>query len=155
MYKVNTRALIRVASMALIIASVGCKKKDATVADTTVTNPPPAPAPAAPVLHVTGVETGKGLNADKTVKDDAHDFGVRDTVYVSVKTEGAGSGKLAAKFTYQDGQTVNESSQDIAPTGDAYSEFHVQKKTAWPKGDYKVLITLNGDSVGVKDFSIK
>jgi len=137
-----------------VLVMSGCKKKEeAPAVATTAAMPAPAPAPAA--MHVTGVETGKGINADKTVKDDAHDFGVRDTVYVSVKTEGAGSGKLAAKFTFQDGQTVNESSQDIAPTGDANHEFHLSKKTAWPKGDYKVLITLNGDSVGVKDFTVK
>jgi len=157
MHNLKSATLVRVATLALVIASVGCKKKDAGYADTTKPDTtamaPAAPAPAP--LHVTGVETGKGLNADKTVKDDAHDFGVRDTVYVSVKTEGAGSGKLAAKFTYKDGQTVNETSQDIAPTGDSYTEFHIAKKTAWPKGDYKVLITLNGDSVGTKDFTIK
>jgi len=154
MLKLNSATLVRVAAMALVV-TVGCKKKDEAPAVDTTAMVAPAPAPAPAALHVTGVETGKGLNADKTVKDDAHDFGVRDTVYVSVKTEGAGSGKLAAKFTYQDKQTVNETSQDINTTGDAYSEFHIQKKTAWPKGDYKVLITLNGDSVGVKDFSIK
>jgi hypothetical protein len=80
---------------------------------------------------------------------------VRDTIYVSVKTEGAGSGTLAAKFLFQDGQTVNTSSQEIAPTGDANHEFHLSKKTAWPKGDYKVVVSLNGDSVGVKDFTVK
>lgn len=135
-----------------LVATTACKKKEVPAVDTTAAMAPePAPAP----LHVTGVETGKGINDDKTVKDDAHDFGVRDTVYVSVKTEGAGSGKLAAKFTFQDGQTVNETSQDIAPTGDANHEFHIQKASPWPKGDYKVLITLNGDSAGTKDFSIK
>jgi hypothetical protein len=154
MLRTNHATLIRVAAMALIVTTGACKKKDeAPAVDTTAAMPMPAPAPAA--LHVTGVETGKGLNADKTVKDDAHDFGVRDTVYVSVKTEGAGSGKLGAKFTFQDGQTVNENSQDITTTGDAMNEFHLAKKTPWPKGDYKVLITLNGDSAGTKDFTIK
>src|SRR5215212_4118293 len=131
-----------------------CSKKNDAAVDTTAVLTPPAPPPAA-ALHVTGVETGKGINTDKTVKDDAHDFGVRDTVYVSVKTEGAGSGTLAAKFMFQDGQTVNSSSQEIAPTGDTNHEFHLSKKTAWPKGDYKVVVSLNGDSVGVKDFTVK
>jgi hypothetical protein len=36
----------------------------------------------------------------ETVANDAHDFGVRDTVYVSVKTEGTGTGKLTAKWTF-------------------------------------------------------
>jgi hypothetical protein len=144
---------VRVAAIALALAAVGCKKKEAPAVDTTAVMPAPMPAPVA--LKVSGIETGKGLNADKTVKDDAHDFGVRDTIYVSVKTEGAGTGKLSAKFTFQDGQTVNESSQDIAPTGDANSEFHIQKATAWPKGDYKVEIMLDGVSAGTKDFTIK
>jgi hypothetical protein len=153
MVRLNYAALIRVTAMALIVTTGACKKKDAPAVDTTAMAPIPPPAPVA--LHVTGVETGKGLNADKTVKDDAHDFGVRDTVYVSVKTEGAGSGKLGAKFTFQDGQTVNETSQDINTTGDANNEFHLQKKSPWPKGNYKVLVTLNGDSAGTKDFTIK
>ena len=72
-----------------------------------------------------------------------------------MKTEGAGTGKLAAKWTYQDGKTVNETTQDISPTGDANHEFHIVKATAWPKGDYKVEILLDGVSAGTKDFTIK
>ena len=140
-------------SLGALVAVSACGKKNDAAVDTTAIAPlPPAPAP---VLRVSAVETGKGINTDKTVKDDAHDFGVRDTIYVSVKTEGTGTGTLAAKFTFQDGQTVNESSQNISPTGDANHEFHLSKATAWPKGDYKVVITLNGDSVGVKDFTVK
>lgn len=152
MHFMNIGAAARIAAAALLVTSVACTKKEAPVADTT-TMAAPAPAPAA--LRVSGIETGKGLNADKTVKDDAHDFGVRDTVYVSVKTEGAGSGTLSAKFTFQDGQTVEETSQEISPTGDAYSEFHIQKATPWPKGDYKVDVMLNGVSAGTKDFTVK
>jgi len=145
---------LRLAPLALALTIFACKKQEAAPVDTgTAMAPVPPPAPAG--LHVSGVETGKGLNADKTIKDDAHDFGVRDTIYASVKTEGAGSGKLSAKWTYQDGKVVNESSQDIAPTGDAYSEFHITKASAWPKGDYKVEIMLDGAPVGSKDFTIK
>lgn len=152
MYKLNSATLIPMLSLALIASAAGCKKAETPAADTSAMV---APAPAVAVLKVSGMETGKGINADKTVKDDAHDFGVRDTVYVSVKTEGAGNGKLSAKWTFQDGQTVNESSQDIAPTGDANHEFHLQKATAWPKGDYKVEVMLDGVSAGTKDFTIK
>ncbi len=154
MKNITTANFIRITSLALIVTAAACQKKDAgVVADTSPAATTPVPQPAA--LRVSGIETGKGLNPDKTVKDDAHDFGVRDTIYVSVKTEGAGSGTLGAKFTFQDGQTVEETSQSISPTGDAYSEFHIQKATAWPKGDYKVEVTLNGVSAGTKDFTIK
>jgi len=152
MFRMNMRAAVGLMTVALVASAAACKKKEAPpAADTTAMAPAPAPAP----LHVTGVETGKGINADKTVKDDAHDFGVRDTIYVSVKTEGAGSGKLSAKVTFSDGQTVKEDSQDIAPTGDANHEFHIMKATPWPKGDYKVEIMLDGVAAGSKDFTIK
>jgi hypothetical protein len=143
----------RLIPLAFAFAIFACKKQEAVPVDTGTVAPAPAPAPAA--LKVSGVETGKGLNADKTIKDDAHDFGVRDTIYASVKTEGAGTGKLSAKWTYQGGKVVNESSQDISTTGDAQHEFHITKATAWPKGDYKVEIMLDGVSAGSKDFTVK
>ena len=154
MNKMNWATLTRVAVLGLVVTSVSCKKKDAAVVDSSaISTPAPDPVPAA--LRVSNIETGKGLNADKTLKDNTDDFGVRDTIYVSVKTEGAGSGKLSAKVTFQDGQTVEEASQDIAPTGDGYHEFHIQKASAWPKGNYKVEVMLDGASAGTKDFSIK
>jgi hypothetical protein len=149
MYRLSNAA--RILPLVAAVAVFACKKNEAPPVDTGVAMAPP-PAES---LKVSGIETGKGLNADKTIKNDAHDFGVRDTIYTSVKTEGAGTGKIAAKWTYQDGKVVNESSQDISPTGDAYTEFHIVKATAWPKGDYKVEILLNGVSAGTKDFSVK
>jgi hypothetical protein len=151
MFRLNNAT--RILPLALVLSLFACKKKEAGP-DTTVVDTGVAAAPVA-VLKVAGIETGKGLNPDKTIKDDAHDFGVRDTIYTSVKTEGAGTGKLAAKWTYNGGQPVNESTQDISPTGDAYHEFHIVKATAWPKGDYKVEILLDGVSAGTKDFTIK
>ena len=145
------KAIIAIAMVAVISA---CGRKDdaaVTTADTSLTTMPPA----ATALRVSEVETGKAIGADKSLTDDADDFGVRDTIYVAVKTEGAGSGTLAAKWTYQDGQTVEESSQSISPTADAWHEFHIQKATAWPAGNYKVEITLNGAPAGSKDFEIK
>ena len=142
----------RLLPLAFTLAIFACKKQETVPVDTG-TAVAPVPAPVA--LRVSGVETGKGLNADKTINNDMHDFGVRDTIYASVKTEGAGSGKLAAKWTYQDGKTVSESTQDITTTGDAQHEFHITKASAWPKGDYKVEIMLDGVSAGSKDFTVK
>lgn len=152
MYRFSNAA--RLLPLVAAVSIFACKKNEAPPADTSVAMAPPPAAPAES-LKVNGIETGKGLNADKTIKDDAHDFGVRDTIYTSVKTEGAGTGKLTAKWTYTGGKVVNEQSQDISPTGDAYTEFHIAKASAWPKGDYKVEILLNGMSAGTKDFSVK
>ena len=148
--KISRGALIAVALVA--VAACGKKADDTAVAVDTTTMMPPASMEA---LRVSEVETGKKVEADKSIADDTDDFGVRDTIYVSVKTEGTGSGTLAAKWTFQDGQTVEESSQSIAPTGDAWHEFHIQKASAWPAGKYKVDVTLNGAAAGSKEFEIK
>jgi hypothetical protein len=143
--------------LALVLPAIACKKKDtggyidsaASTSDTT----PAVPA----ALHITEVVIGKGINPDKSLKNQTEDFGVQDTVYVGVKTEGASPpSKLTARWTYQTGQPVSESSQTIAPTGaEVRHEFHIQKSSAWPMGNYKVEIFLNGISVGSKDFKIK
>jgi hypothetical protein len=52
-------------------------------------------------------------------------------------------------------EPVNESNRDISTTGDANHEFHITKATAWPKGDYKVEILLDGVSAGTNDFTVK
>ena len=148
---VTAKTMLAVA-LASLAAACG-KKDDAAVAvDTTGMVNPPA---AATALRVSEIETGKKIEADKSIGDGTDDFGVRDTIYVAVKTEGSGSGTLAAKWMFQDGQTVDQSSQSISPTGDAWHEFHVQKATAWPAGKYKVEVTLDGAPAGTKDFEIK
>lgn len=158
MYRMTSATLLRALTLALVIPAVACsKKKDAggyidsgaSTSDTT----PAVPAP----LKVTEIVVGKGINPDKTIRNETGDFGVRDTVYVGVRTEGASAGlKLSAKWTYQTGQAVSESSLNIAPgSGETRHEFHIQKPSAWPKGDYKVEIFLDGVSAGTKDFSIK
>ena len=153
----TTTAARYAVSLGVIVLTLACSKKDdAVVVDTgmgSATMEPAAPAG----IRVSDIEIGEGLNADKTLKDETGDFGVRDTIYAVVKTEGASAGaQLRAKWTFQDGQTVSESSQNVSPTGgEARHEFHLQKATAWPKGNYKVEIMLDGTSAGTKDFSIK
>ena len=163
MYRFSSVTRLRALSLALLIPVAACNKKDAS--DGAYTDPgastsQPAPVATMPVttaLRVNDIEIGKGLNTDMTLKDQTGDFKVRDTVYAVVETDGASTGaKLDAKWTFQSGQTVSESSQTISPTGgETRHEFHLQKASAWPKGDYKVEIMLDGTSAGTKEFSIK
>src|SRR5215510_7868038 len=124
------------------------------------TAPPPAtpltPSPSAPVVTVTTLELGKQIGADKRVTQPETSFAPKDTIYVTVLTTGsAPSATLTAKWTYQDGQVVNESTQTIAPTGPAATEFHIAKPDGWPAGTYKVEVSLNGRSTATKEFEVK
>jgi len=107
-------------------------------------------------VHVSKIDIGRSLTADKTINDNTDSFKPTDTIYASIATEGtAATATLKARWTYQDGQVVNEAAQTIAPTGDARTEFHISKPGGWPSGKYTLEILLNGSSAGVKDFEVE
>ena len=107
-------------------------------------------------VRVSKIDMGRSLAADKTINDKTDSFKPNDTIYASILTEGAApTATLKARWTYQDGQAVNESTQSIAPTGDARTEFHISKPNGWPTGKYKLEVLLNGSSAGTKDFEVQ
>jgi hypothetical protein len=107
-------------------------------------------------VKVTQIEVGRSVTADKTIAEKTDSFRPTDTFYVSVMTDGSGpSATLTARWTYEDGQVVDESRQDIAPTGGpAVTEFHLAKPDGWPAGGYKVEVLLNGASAGNREFKV-
>jgi hypothetical protein len=158
-----TRMTARIGTLASALVLVGTiaacnKKNDTTVTDTTSLGTTTATvAVDTAALRVSDIQVGKGVGSDRKVGDQTTSFGVRDTMYVSVITDGAAKdAKLTAKWTYNGKQVVNESSQTISPTGGTTAtEFHVDKKSAWPKGKYTVEVMLNGASAGTKDLEVK
>ncbi|TAM31060.1 MAG: hypothetical protein EPN68_03405 [Rhodanobacter sp.] len=114
-----------------------------------------APAQAPTAVSVTNVTLGNAVGADQTVSTPSTSFAPTDTIYAAVTTSGAGTAALAAKWTYQDGQTVHEESKSIAPTGPATTAFQISKPDGWPAGSYKVEISLNGQPVSSKDFTVQ
>jgi hypothetical protein len=151
--RAHFRAVALLAVVALL--SVGCAKKSETTAQN---NPPPATGnsnmPAA--LHVMSVTLGRTINPDKRVADATEEFAPTETVYASVETMGsAPSATLAARWTFEDGQVVDETSQTIAPDGPAVTEFHVTKPSGWPTGTYKLEIMLDGKTATTKTFTVR
>jgi hypothetical protein len=107
-------------------------------------------------VRVSQIDMGRSLNADKTINDNTDSFKPNDTIYASIRTGGtAATATLKAHWTYQDGQVVNESTQTIAPTGDARTEFHISKPDGWPTGKYKLEVFLNGSSAATRDFEVE
>ena len=106
-------------------------------------------------VRVSQIDIGRSLNADKTINDNTDSFKPNDAIYASIVTEGsAATATLKARWTYQDGQVVNESTQTITPTGNARTEFHISKPDGWPTGKYKLEAFLNGSSSATKDFEV-
>jgi hypothetical protein len=121
--------------------------------------PPPAPAPAPAAAAVASVSLGKSVGPDKKVSAPVETFGPKDTLYASVETTGTGKAttvKAKWTFTGKKGNVVpvHEEAQTVDLDGPATHEFHVSKKTPWPKGAYDVEIFLNDVSAAKKTFSV-
>jgi len=144
--------LIGTAILALTLSAVlgtACTKNaDNTTPGTTGTTGTTA-------VRVSHIDLGRDLTADKMIGNRTDSFKPNDTIYASVATEGAApSTTIKARWTYQDGQIVSESTQTIAPTGDARTEFHVSKPDGWPAGKYKIEVLVNGATAGTKEFEV-
>ena len=152
------------------LALAGCKKdQDETAmtpppattepAPTPTPMPEPAPAPASSA-SVTAVDLGNSIGADMKVATPSTSFAPTDTIYASVATstsDPAGSvpGTLSATWTFEDGQVVNEESKSVNLTGAGNTEFHIAKPDGFPAGSYKVEISLDGNVVQSKDFTVQ
>jgi hypothetical protein len=143
-------------ALGVALAPMGCKKNAAAPAETgSADTAPAAPAPAE-AFAVSDVTLGKTIGADKKVATPTTTFAPKDTIYASVATTGAAPSKtLTAKWTYQDGQTVKQGTETIAPSGPTVTEFHIDKKSGWPAGKYKVEIAVDGTPATTKDFEVK
>ena len=106
-------------------------------------------------VRVTDLTLGRSVGGDKAVTDRTESFKPNDTIYASVATEGsAQSATLRAKWSFEDGQLVDETTQTIAPNNQARTEFHISKPNGWPAGKYKVEVFLNDMSANTKTFVV-
>ena len=114
-----------------------------------------ATTPVASTVAVVDIDVGRAV-AKARITDKTSDFKPADTVYTSVHTTGrSASSTVMARWTFEDGPVVQESSQPIIPSGDDYTEFHISKAGGLPKGKYKVEVFLDTKSTGTKDFEVK
>jgi hypothetical protein len=143
--------------LAVLAGTAGCKKKNDENAGTT---PPPATTtttttPTAEPVTVTALSLGKSVGPDKRVTSEVTQFGRTDTIYASVQTGGTGTAMVRAHWTYQDGQTVSDTTHTITAGGTEATEFHISKPDGWPTGRYKVEVSVNGTVVQSKEFTVQ
>jgi hypothetical protein len=144
--------LLKGACFALALTTFACKDR---TEDSSTTTSGGAVADAA-TIEIAEVDLGKGVQADKTIRDETDDFAQRDTVYASVRTTGSGTGAtITSRWTFQDGQVVDERTETISPTGDANTVFFIAQPGGLPKGNYTLTVLLNGTEAQKKEFEIK
>ncbi len=154
----TTRTSVALA-LAFSLAACGGKDDAATV-DTgmNATTVPSTTAPVAGALRVTDVKLGRSVGADNRIADGTDDFKPNDTIYAVVETDGAASAgqSLVARWTFQDGQLVEEQTQAVNSAGGAaVTQFRLNKPSGWPVGKYKISIMMNGSEVESEEFLVK
>ena len=70
----------------------------------------------------------------------------------TVMRSATASGTLAARWTFEDGQVVDEESRSVS--GVQVSEFHLSHPDGWPAGHYEVIISLDGEEVERSGFDV-
>lgn len=151
----NTQVLGRALALGLFSVVAACGGADV---DTGEADSPPAAEMSAEDVRVTEIALGRAIGADRRIADAAgtDGFAPTDTVYASVVTEGTASGStLTARWTFEDGQVVEETAQTISPTGPTVTEFHISMDGGLPAGSYQVEILLNGRSVEQEEFQVR
>ena len=141
----------RAGLLALMLIAAGCGRKDSgSTADTG------SRTEVASAVRVSDVKLGRAIGADKRLTEETDDFRPTDVIYAVVETQGSGSpAALQARWTYEDGQVVDESSRNISAAGGDFTEFHISKPSGWPKGKYKVEILVDGQPADTEDFEVK
>lgn len=138
---------------ALLLAAAACNRDTArdtgTVGGTGTTTTTEA-------VRVDEIRLGNSIGADNRVANESGTFRPNETIYASIRTAGtAPSATLAARWTFEDGQVVSEDTRTIAPTGTSTTEFHIANPSGWPKGNYTLTVTVDGQSAGTKQFRVE
>ena len=149
--------------LGVAVALAACGKKEEAPPPVVTPAPAPAPVETAPTpppapegVTFAGLTLGNAVGADQNVTTPMTAFAANDTIYASVTTKGAAANAaIVAKWTFGDGQLVDESSQSIAPTGGAVTTFHIAKPDGWPVGKYKIDVTIDGNPVASQEFEVK
>lgn len=142
----------------LVLTMMSCGQKTESTSST-ATEPTStmseAPPPGGSPVSVVAVDLGRSVDAEKLVVERVDVFKPNDTIYASIRTSGtAPNTRVGVKWTYQDGQVVDESEQTITPNGSTNTEFHITKPDGLPAGNYRVEVFVDGSPVQTKDFKV-
>jgi len=152
------------AAIVAALALAGCNRKtDDTMADTApapIATPAPAPAmtpaPMPAAITVASVTLGTSAGADKRIATPMSTFKPNDPIVVSVATNGAAQNvDVRGKLVFQDGQTAGEQPTMLNTTGADTTVMTFTNANAWPAGNYKAEIWVNGQMAQSKNFTVQ
>lgn len=107
-----------------------------------------------PPLHVGTLQLGSKLNGDNTIATHTTRFKPDDRIFAAVLTEATGSSAITARWSYN-GMMVSEESRSVSYKGAGATAFEFKSGSAFPVGDYKVDILVDGAPAASRDFRVE
>lgn len=105
-------------------------------------------------LDVAAIQTGKSLNTDHSVGTHAVSFRPKDTMYVSVLTNGRGAGTITVKWSLL-GRVVHEVTKKVSYNDQAATDFRFQAADDFPIGDYTIEVIVDGKSLETRRVKVE
>lgn len=106
-------------------------------------------------ISVVSVDLGKAVDDQHRITRPATTFTPDDAVYVSVNTAGRASGvKLAAHWTYLEGNAISDQTATVDADGPASTAFRLARPQGLPRGSYEVQISVDGETAASRAFSV-
>jgi hypothetical protein len=150
-----TRVGAQVAVVAALASACSGSEESRTAGGVTDSAALAASAGSPAELHVSNVMIGRQIGPGNRITEPTFQFAPKDTVYVSVATEGAGEGgTLTAAWRSQSGEILQKSSEPVPPAGEN-TQFRLSQPKGLKPGTYKVIIFLGDDSVETRVFAVK
>lgn len=153
--------------VALVLS--GCSSRDEAVSPIPATPPPSAtaalPTTTAPLamalsnpvsgLSFSSVELGLAEDANHRILAAVSRFAPTDTIHAAVETMGSGEAVLTLLWTCRDGSVVQQESRNIKAVGPQFTEFTLARPGGLAAGHYTLKVSINGNPVERKDFSVR
>ncbi len=98
---------------------------------------------------------GKAVYTDNTIAVPASSFGRKDTVFLSVVSDGVDPAvKLRARWYGPNGLALQEGSQIVSSVGPGANAFHLDNRSGLAVGTYSVEVFVNDTPAGSKQFEV-
>ena len=105
-------------------------------------------------LNVVTIQTGKSLNTDHSIGTHAASFRPKDTMYVSVLTEGRGAGKVTVKWSLN-GRVLHQLTKKLSYNDQAATDFRFQAADEFPLGDYTIEVLIDEKSIETRRVKVE
>ena len=154
-------AAIRAAALLPVLAALlaGCQRATPPAAAPAAAMParPATPPEAATGARIVRLELGNAVDAQGRVVQPLVRFAPRDTFHASIELvlPDATAHALDARWTYLDTrQTVLEERKPVAGPGHVQATLQLSKPDAWPGGQYRLELLLDGQLAQARVFEV-